>query len=99
MSNAQPTISRKEALAKARAIAPIVEAGAAQAEQERSLPEKTVKAMKEAEVFKLFQPRDLGGYEADFETQMVVAEELARADGSAGWNSIANGPSGGFAGA
>jgi alkylation response protein AidB-like acyl-CoA dehydrogenase len=76
-----------------------VEAGAAQAEQARTLPEKTVKAMREAEVFKLFQPRELGGYEADFETQIVVAEELARADGSAGWNAIANGPSGGFAGA
>lgn len=99
MSNPGPTISRDEALAKARAIAPIVEAGAAQAERERSLPEKTVKAMKEADVFKLFQPFEVGGYEADFETQIVVAEELARADGSAGWNSIANGPSGGFAAA
>ncbi len=99
MSNPHPTISRDEALAKARAIAPIVEGGAAQAEQERTLPEKTVKAMKEAEVFKLFQPREVGGYEANFETQIVVAEELARADGSTGWNSIANGPSSGFAGA
>jgi len=61
MSNPGPTISRDEAFAKARAIAPIVEAGAAQAERERSLPEKTVKAMKEADVFKLFQPFEVGG--------------------------------------
>ena len=42
MSNPQPTISRDEALAKARAIVPIVEAGASQAERERTLPQKTV---------------------------------------------------------
>lgn len=99
MSNQQPSISRDEALVKARAIAPIVEAGAAEAEETRTLPEKTVAAMKEAGVFKLFQPREVGGYEANFETQIVVAEEIARVDGSTGWNAIANGPSGGFAGA
>jgi len=99
MSLHHPTISRDEALAKARAIAPIIESGAAQAEKERTLPDGIVKAMKGAEVFKLFQPHEVGGYEADFETQIVVAEELARADGSSGWNSIANGPSGGFAAA
>ncbi|MCP5043312.1 MAG: acyl-CoA dehydrogenase [bacterium] len=99
MSNQQPAITREEALANARAISPILEAGATRAEADRTLPEKTVKAMKEAGIFKLFQPREVGGYEADFETQIVVAEELSRADGSAGWNSIANGPSSGFAGA
>ncbi len=99
MPNQQPVPTRDEALAAARAIAPILESGASEAETQRTLPEKTVAAMKEAGVFKLFQPREVGGYEADFETQIVVAEELSRADGSAGWNSIANGPSSGFAGA
>ncbi len=99
MSNPEASISRDEALAQARAIAPILEAGASRAEEERALPGETVAAMKKAEVFRLFQPHEVGGYEADFETQIVVAEELARASGSAGWNSIANGPSGGFAGA
>ncbi|MBW2313331.1 MAG: acyl-CoA dehydrogenase family protein [Deltaproteobacteria bacterium] len=87
------------ALERVRAIAGLVEAGAEQAEAERTLPEKTVAAMKEAGVFRLFQPREVGGEEADFTTQILVAEELSRADGSTGWNSIANGPSGGFAAA
>ncbi len=93
MSNPEASISRDDALAQARAIAPILEAGASRAEEERALPGETVAAMKKAEVFRLFQPHEVGGYEADFETQIVVAEELARASGSAGWNSIANGPS------
>ena len=88
-----------EALERARGIASIVEAGAQQAQDERTLPEKTVKAMKEARVFRLFQPKVVGGDEADFATQVAVVEELSRADGSAGWNSIANGPSSGFAAA
>jgi alkylation response protein AidB-like acyl-CoA dehydrogenase len=88
-----------QALERARAIAPIVEAGAQQAQDQRTLPEKTVKAMKEARIFRLFQPKVLGGDEADFATQVAVVEEISRADGSAGWNSIANGPSSGFAAA
>jgi alkylation response protein AidB-like acyl-CoA dehydrogenase len=94
-----PSHCANQALDRARSIADLVEAGAEQAETERSLPAKTVAAMKQAGVFKLFQPREVGGEEADFATQIVVAEELSRADGSTGWNAIANGPSGGFAAA
>lgn len=38
----------------------------------------------------------MGGDEADFVTQIAIAEEVARADGSAGWTLIANGSAGGF---
>jgi alkylation response protein AidB-like acyl-CoA dehydrogenase len=92
-------VTSNDPLARARAIAPIVEANAQQAQDERTLPPETVKAMKEAGIFRIFQPREVGGDECDFETQVAVAEEISRADGSAGWNVIANGPSVGFAGA
>jgi len=99
MSEAAPTRAGNDPLERARAIASTVEAGAQQAQDERTLPPQTVKAMKEARVFALYQPKAVGGDEADFETQVAVAEEISRADGSAGWNVIANGPSVGFAGA
>ncbi|MAG29872.1 MAG: acyl-CoA dehydrogenase [Deltaproteobacteria bacterium] len=88
-----------ESLGKARAIAPILEAGAEEGVALRTLPEKTVKAMRESGLLSLGLPKELGGQEADFATLLEVSEELSRADGSAGWNSIANGPSGAFAGA
>lgn len=99
MTRTPPDITAEQALTKAREIAPLLEAGAAQAEKDRTLPPATVEALKEAGLLKLFLPHELGGFEADFETQIIVTEELARADGSAGWNFIANGPSAGFAGA
>jgi len=88
-----------ESLDKARAIAPILDAGAEEGIALRTLPEKTVKAMRENGLLSLGLPKELGGEEADFATLLEVSEELSRADGSAGWNSIANGPSVAFAGA
>jgi alkylation response protein AidB-like acyl-CoA dehydrogenase len=88
-----------DTLARTREIAPIIEAGAERAQAERTLPAETVKALAEAGVFRVYLPREAGGEEADFATQIAVAEEVARADGSAGWAVIANGPAAGFAGA
>jgi alkylation response protein AidB-like acyl-CoA dehydrogenase len=99
MSTAAHARAEADPLSRARAIAPIIEVGAQQAQDERTLPARTVEAMRAARLFALYQPRAVGGDEADFETQVAVAEEISRADGSAGWNVIANGPSVGFAGA
>jgi len=88
-----------ESLRKARTIAPILEAGAEEGIALRTLPEKTVKALRESGLLSLGLPKELGGEEHDFATLLEVSEELSRADGSAGWNSIANGPSVAFAGA
>ena len=99
MTKAPPSITHDEALARAKSIAPVLEENASHAERDRTLPRESVQAMKDAGIFKLFVPRELGGYEVDFATQIAVVEELARADGSAGWIAIANGPALGFAGA
>jgi len=99
MSKSRTSAGCQEALARARAIAPLIEGAAGQAEQERTLPPRSVAALKEAGVLRLFQPHEVGGDEADFATQIAVTEEVSRADGSHGWNVIANGPSGAFAAA
>jgi alkylation response protein AidB-like acyl-CoA dehydrogenase len=72
-------------------VAPVLEANAARAEQARTLPPDSVKALAEAGLFRFVLPRELGGEEADFETAIAVWEETARADGSAGWTLMANG--------
>jgi len=86
-------------LERARAIAPILEARARQAENERTLPPESVEAIADAGLLRLCLPRELGGDEPDFETVIEVWEELARADGSAGWTAMANGSAAGAAGA
>lgn len=78
-------------LARARAVAPVLEAHAGRAEKERTLPAPCVKALAEAGLFRFVLPRELGGEEPDFATVIGVWEEVARADGSAGWTLMANG--------
>lgn len=80
-SKPQPA-SRLEA---AKAIGGLIDAEAAEAERRRTLTTKTVEAMGEAGLFAVALPREVGGDEADFTTQIAVWEEVSRADGSAGW--------------
>ena len=89
----------RDAVASARAIAPLVSQAAQAAQDGRTLPLSTVEAMKQAGLFRLFQPKEVGGTGGGIVAQILVAEEVSRADGSAGWIVIANGPSAGFSGA
>ena len=78
-------------LQRAREVAPILEANAQRAEDERTLPPESVAALVQADLFRIALPRELGGDEADFATAIAVWKEIARADGSAGWTLMANG--------
>lgn len=69
----------------ARALAPLIQERAEQIETGRRLPEPVVRALIEAGFFKLLVPRAFGGADADPLTFCRVVEELAHADGSAGW--------------
>lgn len=86
-------------VAAARAVAPLVERGAAASEAQRSLPGETVAALIEADLFALLVPRCLGGAETDLGTALRVFEEISRADGSAGWCLMAGAVSSALAGA
>jgi indole-3-acetate monooxygenase len=71
-------------------IAPLAET----IERERRLPDTAVRALISSGVFKLLVPRELGGAEAEATTLMAVLEEIARADGSAGWCAMIGATSG-----
>ena len=66
-------------------IRPVIEADAAASEALRALPPTSVDAIRDAGVFHMIVPRELGGCEADPRSQSEVIERLAYADPSAAW--------------
>jgi len=81
-------------LESARALAPRLRAAAEQTEAERRLAPELVRELAAAGLFRLCVPRTLGGLETDAITLVEVIEELARADGAAGWCSMIGATSG-----
>jgi indole-3-acetate monooxygenase len=79
---------------RARAAAELIAPLSARIERERGLPPEAVRALVEAGVYKMLVPREFGGGEAPAATLLEVIEELARADGSAGWCAMIGATSG-----
>lgn len=84
-------------VARARAIAPVIEAEADRAESETTTTQAVVDALIESELFWLLVPAEFGGLETDVCTALAVFETLAYADGSTGWSVMANATSSCFA--
>jgi alkylation response protein AidB-like acyl-CoA dehydrogenase len=72
-------------LERARAAAPVLRDEAAASEAARQLTPRAVEALRATGAFRMPMPRAWGGPEVDIPAQFAVVEELARADGSAGW--------------
>lgn len=70
----------------ARRIVPLVRACRDEGERERRLPAPVLAAMHDAQLFRMYIPKEQGGLEIDPITSMVVVEEIARADAAAAWN-------------
>jgi alkylation response protein AidB-like acyl-CoA dehydrogenase len=81
-------------VARARAAAEEIAPLAPRIEAERRLPSPAVDALVRAGVFKLLVPRAFGGAQTDPSTVLAVIEEIARADGSAGWCTMIGSTSG-----
>jgi alkylation response protein AidB-like acyl-CoA dehydrogenase len=80
------TTYQAEWLERARALEPLVRELRDEGERNRELPKPIWQAMREAGLFSMWVPRALGGAEVELETMVRVVEELARQDGSVGWN-------------
>ena len=76
---------RQELIGAARAIAGVLDATALESERARTLCPAAVEAFSSSGLWGLMAPREIGGHEADPVTQLLVIEEVCRADGSAGW--------------
>lgn len=84
---------------RARDAAPVLREEALASEREGTLTERAVEALARSGLFGVAVPRELGGGEQGFGVQLDVYEELARADGSAGWCLMASASASAFAGA
>ena len=78
--------STAEWLERVRDLTPLVEQYRDEGERDRRLPQPLFSAMRDAGLFSLWVPRNLGGAEVDVETSMLLVEELSRLDGAVGWN-------------
>lgn len=72
-------------VARAKDLAPVVEAAGERIEAERRLPQDIMSALHDAELFRMCLPRSLGGGEAKPLTVMQTVEALAAADASTAW--------------
>lgn len=80
-----PTPHADDPVARARAVAPLIEAAAARIERDRELPAELLAAMHEARLVRALLPRSIGGDEATPETYCRMMEVIARADASTAW--------------
>lgn len=72
-------------VARARSLGPALAAAADEIERNRELPEAIVSALIENGLFRLLQPRALGGAELTPMVYVRVIEEIASHDASTGW--------------
>lgn len=73
-------------VAKAQSLVPQLRERAARTEELRHLPLETERDLHDAGLFRMLQPRRIGGSELDYVALIDCAELLGRADASVAWN-------------
>jgi 3-hydroxy-9,10-secoandrosta-1,3,5(10)-triene-9,17-dione monooxygenase len=78
-------LTHSEALARARALVPIIREHVAEAEYLRRQPTATIQAILDTGLARLLVPKRWGGYELPLDTMYDTVFEIAKADASTGW--------------
>ncbi len=73
-------------MARAEALVPALRERAAATERLRRLPEETERELHEAGLFRIVQPRRVGGAELDYVALIDIGDILGRGDASVAWN-------------
>jgi len=80
------TLTREDVLARAEELLPVVAERSEKASEQRRLPEDNVRDFLDAGLFKILQPKRVGGYELDFGMLVDTGAMISRACASSGWN-------------
>ena len=83
--SAPNSLTREEAVRRARALAPAIAERAQRAEAERRIPIESIEAFVDAGLARILQPRRWGGFEVSHDAAFDVAVEISAACGSTGW--------------
>jgi 3-hydroxy-9,10-secoandrosta-1,3,5(10)-triene-9,17-dione monooxygenase len=73
-------------VARARALIPVLRERAFRTEELRRLPPETERDLHDAGLFRIVQPKRVGGSELDYVALVDCAEAIGEADASAAWN-------------
>lgn len=74
-----------ELLARAEALIPVLRERAARGEELRRLPDETIADLHESGLFRVLQPKRVGGSELPFRHFVELVATIARGDGSTAW--------------
>jgi alkylation response protein AidB-like acyl-CoA dehydrogenase len=77
-------------VARARALSSFIRAAADETEKTGTMPVSVVDLIKEAGLFWVLVPKEIGGLGGDILQALGVTEELSLADPSTGWSAMAN---------
>jgi 3-hydroxy-9,10-secoandrosta-1,3,5(10)-triene-9,17-dione monooxygenase len=81
----EPEALRRELVARAAALLPLLAKNADQTERDRRVVEENITAVRDAGLFRIMVPRRFGGVETDIRTKLEVSRELAKGCGSTAW--------------
>src|SRR5205823_5951930 len=73
-------------VARAKALIPRLRERASRTEELRRLPPETERELHESGLFRILQPKRVGGSELDYVALVDVADAIGQADASAAWN-------------
>jgi 3-hydroxy-9,10-secoandrosta-1,3,5(10)-triene-9,17-dione monooxygenase len=72
-------------LQRAEALVPVLRERAAQAEELRRLPDETIEDLHRSGLFRILQPKRVGGSELPFRAIVELVATISRGDASTGW--------------
>jgi alkylation response protein AidB-like acyl-CoA dehydrogenase len=79
---------KADPVARARALGPALEAAGDEIERSQEIPEPLLTQLHEARLFRMLLPRSVGGDQVEPWVYLRAIEEIARCDGSVGWNAF-----------
>jgi len=79
------TDKAKDFLARARELTPLIESESEAMERERTISPKVIQALRDAGLFWIMVPKDLGGGGLGVADSLAVAEQITAGDASTGW--------------